>query len=154
MDVMRAVKERQQGNYPVSEQLLRTFVAADPYDPLAHFELAMTLGIQGRHREAAAEYREALRGRLSKNVEERAIIAYSSTLRALGEHLRAYRLLADAVARMPGNAGIRSLLGLVQCKLGMYRESVQTLTDVIVSTSDSDDVQRLSATLRHYADDM
>lgn len=151
---MRAAEERKSGNYRVAEDVLRSLVAADPYDPLAHFELAVTLGVQGRHREAAAEYREALRGQLSPGVEERAVIAYSSTLRALGEHLRAYRLLSDACTRMPGNAGLRSLLALVQCTLGMYRESVQNLTEVVVSTTDSEDVLRLASTLRHYAADL
>ncbi len=150
---MEARKLLAEGEYKrVAEELVFPQEAGRSADPEGHFLLGKALSRLGRHREAAAHFEIALEKGLHPRDDAEAVLTYVATLRSLGRYFAAATALRSAAERHPENHLFRALLALTEYKLGMYRESVEGLTRLLVETTSSGEIQRFTSLLIHYAE--
>src|SRR6056297_3113516 len=152
MTVSEARKLLAEGEYKkVADELAPGPTARGTSEPQEHFLLEKALSRLGRHKEAAAQFDLALKEGLPPREDAEAVLTYVATLRSLGRYFAAAQVLRQATDRHPENHLFRALLALTEYKLGMYRESVEGLTALLVETTSSGEIQRFTSLLLHYA---
>jgi len=152
MTLLEARKLLADGEYTlVAEELLPGPDPQDNAEPEVHFLLGKALSRLGRHKEASARFALAVGQGLSPEEDSEAVLTYVATLRSLGRYFAAAQVLRQATYRHPENHLFRALLALTEYKLGMYRESVEGLTSLLVETTSSGEIQRFTSLLLHYA---
>jgi tetratricopeptide (TPR) repeat protein len=124
----------------------------DDAGPEEHLLLAKALGRLGRHREAAEHFELSVGQGLPEREDAEAVVTYTATLRSLGRYFAASKVLRAAADRHKENHLFRALLALTEYKLGMYRESIDELTRLLVETTSSGELQRFTSLLLHYAE--
>lgn len=158
MTILEARRLLAGGEYKrVADELVPGQAAGSNAEPEGHLLLGKALSRLGRHKEAAVHFdnaleNDALKKGLSPREDTEAVITYVATLRSLGRYFAAARVLRGAADRHPKNHLFRALLALTEYKLGMYRESVEELTTLLVETSSSGEIQRFTSLLLHYAE--
>lgn len=152
MTLVEARKLLAEGEYRrVAEELLPAPEAGSNAPAEGHFLLGKALSRLGRHKEAAARFEMAVGKGLTAAEDAEAVLTYVATLRSLGRYFAAAQVLRQATDRHPENHLFRALLALTEYKLGMYRESVEGLTSLLVETTSSGEIQRFTSLLLHYA---
>lgn len=152
MTVSEARKLLAAGEYQrVAEELVPRS-AEDTVGTEEHFLVATAMSRLGRHKEAAIHFDRAVGRGLSPKEDAEAVITYTATLRSLGRYFAAAKVLRGATERHGDNPLFRALLALTEYKLGMYRESVEGLTSLLVETTSSGEIQQFTALLVHYAE--
>jgi tetratricopeptide (TPR) repeat protein len=128
---------RQIGYWHDSAALWQHALDVTPANALAHYNLGVFLGEQGKPAAAADQYRAALAidpayGRANANLGE--------ALLRLGKADEAEPYLAAAVRADPGSAGARTDLGLAQVRRGKVAEGAAQLAAVARTAPDSAEV--------------
>ena len=139
------------GEYQRVAQELVPGSAEDAGSAEGHFLVAKAMSRLGRQRDAAAHFDKAVGKDLAPKEDAEAVLTYTATLRSLGRYLAAAKVLRGAIERHEENPLFRALLALTEYKLGMYHESIEELTSLLVETTSSGEIQRFTSLLLHYA---
>ena len=134
----------------VVEQLM----ADQPGDPRLVFEYASALDAADDPARALPDYEAALGGGLREPHRHRAQIQGASTLRLLGDHGRALRLLDEVAVTHPGNAAAAAFRALVLSDVGRSTEAAADLVDALVDHVADDDVAAYRHSLHRYAGEL
>jgi cyanophycin synthetase len=127
-------------------------VKQHPGDARLMFELAGTHDAAGDGGWAIGLYEAALAGGLREPYRHRAQIQAASTLRNLGDHERALRLLDEVEVTHPGNVAVAAFRALVLVDAGRSGEAVADLVDAMVDRTADEDAVAYRRSLHAYAE--
>ena len=99
----------------------------------------------------SALYEGALAGGLREPYRHRAQIQAASTLRNLGDHERALRLLDEVEVTHPGNVAVAAFRALVLVDCGRAGDAVADLVDSLVDHAADEDAAAYRRSLHAYA---
>ena len=122
-----------------------------PGDVRLVFELAGAYDAAGDAARAIGLYEGALAGGLREPYRHRAQIQAASTLRNLGDHERALRLLDEVEVTHPGNAAVAAFRALVLVDAGRSGDAVADLVDSLVDHATDEDAAAYRRSLHAYA---
>jgi cyanophycin synthetase len=125
-------------------------VAQHPGDARLVFELAGAHDAAGDAGWAIGLYEAALAGGLREPYRHRAQIQAASTLRNLGDHERALRLLDEVEVTHPGNVAVAAFRALVLADTGRSVDAVADLVDVLVDRVADEDSAAYRRSLHAY----
>jgi cyanophycin synthetase len=122
-----------------------------PGDARLVFELAGAHDAAGDAARAIGLYEGALAGGLREPYRHRAQIQAASTLRNLGDHERALRLLDEVEVTHPGNVAVAAFRALVLVDIGRWGDAVADLVDSLVDHAIDEDAAAYRRSLHAYA---
>jgi cyanophycin synthetase len=125
--------------------------AQAPGDVRLVFELAGAHDAAGDAARAISLYEAALAGGLREPYRHRAQIQAASTLRNLGDHERALRLLDEVEVTHPGNVAAAAFRALVLVDAGRSGDAVADLVDSLVDHATDEDAAAYRRSLHAYA---
>ncbi|WP_404382607.1 tetratricopeptide repeat protein [Knoellia locipacati] len=128
--------------------------AAYPEDARITYEYGGTFDSAGHEQRAIELYRSALEGGLREPYRHRAVIQLASSLRNVGEHDEAVRLLDDLAAERPESVGIAGFRALALHSAGRPAEALGSLLAVVAHASTDEDVLRYRRSLTAYANEL
>jgi cyanophycin synthetase len=126
-------------------------VSQHPGDERLVFELAGAHDSAGDAARAIELYRSALAAGLREPYRHRAQIQAASTLRNLGDHDGALRLLHDVEVTHPGNVAAAASRALVLADAGRSEEAIAHLVDALVDRATDEDAVAYRRSLKRYA---
>jgi cyanophycin synthetase len=126
-------------------------VAQHPDDPRLAFELAGAHDAAGDSARAIGLYEGALASGLREPFRHRAQIQAASTLRNLGDHERALRLLDEVEVTHPGNIAVAAFRALALVDSGRVGDAVADLVDSLVDHAADEDAAAYRRSLHAYA---
>lgn len=128
--------------------------AAYPDDARITYEFAGTFDSAGQEQRAVELYREALNSGLREPFRHRAVIQLASSLRNLGEHEEAVRLLDELAADRPESIGIAGFRALALHSAGRSADALGSLLAAVAQASMDEDVLRYRRSLTAYAEEL
>ncbi len=128
--------------------------AADhPDDASVQFRAAAAHDRVGREAAAIPFYERAIALGLADPDEEAAAhLGLGSSLRVLGRHAEAVRILEDAVGRFPGHRALGAFLAMALHNRGRDREAVSLLLHLLAAPTGDLSVATYRASINFYAD--
>jgi cyanophycin synthetase len=126
-------------------------VSQHPGDERLVFELAGAYDAADDAARAIELYRSALAAGLREPYRHRAQIQAASTLRNLGDHDGALRLLDDVDVTHPGNVAATAFRALVLADTGRSADAVASLIDALVDRAADEDAAAYRRSLKRYA---
>jgi cyanophycin synthetase len=126
-------------------------VSEHPSDERLVFELAGAYDAAGDPALAIGLYRSALAAGLREPYRHRAQIQAASTLRNLGDHDGALRLLDDVDVTHPGNVAAAAFRALTLADAGRSGDAVADLVDALVDRAADEDAVAYRRSLKRYA---
>lgn len=120
-----------------------------PGDPRVHFEFGGSLDAAGRESKAIPEYRRAIELGLTGDDASRVLLQLGSSLRNVGEHEEAVRVLSEGRERFPDHAPIRFFLSLALHDAGRHREALAEAFELALSGPEPEEYGRA---MRGYLD--
>jgi len=126
-------------------------VSEHPSDERLVFELAGAYDAAGDPARAIGLYRSALAAGLREPYRHRAQIQAASTLRNLGDHDGALRLLDDVDVTHPGNVAAAAFRALTLADAGRSGDAVADLVDALVDRAADEDAVAYRRSLKRYA---
>lgn len=128
--------------------------AAYPNDARITYEFAGTFDSAGQEQRAVELYREALNSGLREPFRHRAVIQLASSLRNLGQHDAAVRLLDELALDRPESIGIAGFRALALHSAGRSADALGSLLAAVAHGSMDEDVLRYRRSLTAYAEDL
>jgi cyanophycin synthetase len=150
IDTGRALER--EGSEQQAIEHFRVLLAAYPDDARVEFEMAGAYDFAGFEAEAIPHYRRAIDLGLSGEDRPRAALQLGSSLRNVGQHEEAVRVLSDACAQYPDHTALRAFLALAQHSAGRSSAAVRTLFDALLARPDQ--LDGYGRALRYYADEL
>ncbi|HWI34149.1 MAG TPA: tetratricopeptide repeat protein [Lapillicoccus sp.] len=126
-------------------------VSQHPGDARLVFELAGAHDVAGDPARAIELYQSALAAGLREPYRHRAQIQAASTLRNLGDHDGALRLLDDVDLTHPGNVVATAFRALVLADTGRSGDAVANLLDALVERAADEDAVAYRGSVKGYA---
>jgi cyanophycin synthetase len=126
-------------------------VSEHPGDERLVFELAGAHDAADDPARAIELYRRALAAGLREPFRHRAQIQGASTLRNLGDHDGALRLLDDVEVSHPGNVAAAAFRALVLADIGRSGDAVADLVEALVDRAADEDAVAYRSSLKRYA---
>jgi cyanophycin synthetase len=126
-------------------------VSQHPRDARLVFELAGAHDVAGDPARAIGLYQSALAAGLREPYRHRAQIQAASTLRNLGDHDGALRLLDDVDLTHPGNVAATAFRALVLADSGRSGDAVANLLDALVERAADEDAVAYRGSVKRYA---
>jgi cyanophycin synthetase len=126
-------------------------VSQHPRDARLVFELAGAHDVAGDPARAIELYQSALAAGLREPYRHRAQIQAASTLRNLGDHDGALRLLDDVDRTHPGNVAATAFRALVLADSGRSGDAVANLLDALVERAADEDAVAYRGSVKRYA---
>jgi cyanophycin synthetase len=126
-------------------------VSQHPRDARLVFELAGAHDVAGDPARAIELYQSALAAGLREPYRHRAQIQAASTLRNLGDHDGALRLLDDVDLTHPGNVAATAFRALVLADSGRSGDAVANLLDALVERAADEDAVAYRGSVKRYA---
>jgi cyanophycin synthetase len=126
-------------------------VSQHPRDARLVFELAGAHDVAGDPARAIGLYQSALAAGLREPYRHRAQIQAASTLRNLGDHDGALRLLDDVDRTHPGNVAATAFRALVLADSGRSGDAVANLLDALVERAADEDAVAYRGSVKRYA---
>ncbi len=123
-----------------------------PADPRAHFEFGGSLDAAGHEAGAIPEYRQAIELGLAGDDMPRVLLQLGSSLRNVGEHEEAVRVLSEGGERFPGHAPLRFFLSLALHDAGRHQKAISEALGLAFSRPDSDEMADYGRVMRRYLD--
>ena len=125
-----------------------------PDDARIAYEYGGTFDSAGQPERAIELYREALGAGLREPFRHRAVIQLASSLRNVGGHDEAVRLLDELARDRPESIGIAAFRALALQSAGRPEEALGSLLAAVAHESMDEDVQRYRRSLTAYAADL
>lgn len=140
------------GNEDDAVAHFRRLAERHPGEPRAHFEFGGSLDAAGREAEAIPEYRRAIELGLADDDVPRVLLQLGSSLRNVGEHDEAVRVLSEGRERFSGHAPMRFFLALALHDAGRHREALAEALELALS--DPGETGEYGRAMRRYVDEL
>jgi tetratricopeptide (TPR) repeat protein len=145
---------RQEDKLDESEELLLALLEEYPYDPMVLFEVGGTYDLMGLESEAIPYYEQAIEEGLEGPELLECLICLGITHRAIGDFPEAVEALEQAVNDFPDDNGSKCFLALAYYSSEQYSEAVQLLLDLLLTTTNDEQILSYADTLDFYKDNL
>lgn len=158
MDKEETIKQakslRQEDKLNESEELLLALLDEYPDDPLVLFEVGGAYDVMGLESEAIPYYERAIDEGLDGSELLECLICLGITHRAIGDFQEAVDALERAVNEFPDDNSSKSFLALAYYSNEQYSEAVQLLLDLLLTTTNDEQILSYVDTLDFYKDNL
>jgi Tfp pilus assembly protein PilF len=129
--ILAVVAHAQAETWATNETLWRQAVAVTSDNPRAHIELGVVYGHEARHAEAEAEFKQALRMKLS-NVDAKDLFTnLSGALLSQGKDAEAIPQLKQAIELDPARVDLRHQLALAYARVGNGDDAIASWREAV-----------------------
>ncbi|MCK5924016.1 MAG: tetratricopeptide repeat protein, partial [Methylococcales bacterium] len=137
-----------------SQTLLLALLEAHPDDPLVQYEVGGSYDVIGEDHQAIPYYMQAVGNGLDGDDLQECLVCLGSSLRYTGQSTTAVETLEDVVERFPDNQSGKVFLGMSYYSDGQYGAAVRTLLEVILDTTEDEDILGYEGALGYYKDNL
>ncbi|CAM3701769.1 Tetratrico peptide repeat protein [Vibrio aerogenes CECT 7868] len=152
--ITQAIELRKNGKHQASRDLLTQLLNDNGYSGKAHLHIAWSYDNEGREREAIAHYRSSLSGNLSSTERFDALFGLACTLRCVGDYAKALHYFGQTIEEYPDSPEVKPFFAMCLYNSGRYKEAVSLLLELLVSTTDSQEIQAYQRAISLYAKDL
>lgn len=158
MDKEKTIKQakalRREDKLEESEELLLALLDEYPDDPLVLFEVGGAYDVMGLESEAIPYYERAIDEGLEGPELLECLICLGITHRVIGDFQESVDALEQAVDDFPDDNGSKTFLALAYYSNEQYSEAVQLLLDLLLQTSNDEQILSYADTLDFYKDNL
>ena len=152
LDDVRAL--RRSGQHDEAHAVAVQLAAQAPHDAQVQFETACTCDYLGLEADAVPYYQAALRGTLSPDDRQSALLGLGSTYRTLGRYADAEATLLQGVREFPDGNAIKVFLAMALHNNGRSKQAVELLLKLLAATSGDAAIQDYRRAIELYAEDV
>jgi len=152
--IERARELRDKDELELSQELLLKLLAEHPDDPLVLFEVGGSYDVIGREDKAIPYYRQAIDEGLDGEDLQECLVCLGSSLRVVGQAAEAVEVLEEAAEDFPEDNSGKVFLALAYYSNGLHREAVQLLLELLLATTDDEDILAYEDPLSYYKDNL
>lgn len=152
--IERAKQLRSEDSLEESQELLFELLSEYPDDPEVLFEVGGSFDVMGLEPEAMPYYRQAIDSGLEGEALAECLICLGSSQRLVGDFQDAVDTLEEAVEEFPESESAKAFLALAYYSNEQYTESVSLLLDLIVRTTNDDELRVYGDTLDYFKDNL
>ncbi|CAM3652290.1 tetratricopeptide repeat protein [Parendozoicomonas haliclonae] len=152
--IEQAIQLRKAGQYAQSLETLQALVADPLLGARAHLYIAWNYDAQGLEREAIPHYQQALNGQLEAGERFDVLLGLASSLRCLGEYKQAADYFVMAREEFPNKQEILPFQAMNLYNTGDAKAAVAMLLNLLVETTNSEDIRAYQDAIRFYAEDL
>ncbi|HCB50020.1 MAG TPA: hypothetical protein DEP47_10970 [Chloroflexi bacterium] len=145
---------RQEDKLNESEELLLALLEEYPDDPLVLFEVGGAYDVMGLETEAIPYYERAIDEGLEGPELLECLICLGISQRAIGDFQEAVDALEQAVNDFPDDNSSKTFLALAYYSNQQYSESVRLLLDLLLTTTNDEQILSYADTLDFYKDNL
>lgn len=145
---------RQEDKLDESEELLLALLEEYPDDPLVLFEVGGAYDVMGLESEAIPYYERAIDEGLEGPELLECLICLGITHRVIGDFQEAVDALEQAVDDFPDDNSSKTFLALAYYSNEQYSEAVQLLLDLLLRTTNDEQILSYTDTLDFYKDNL
>lgn len=154
MTLQRAQQLRAAGRHEEAREVLTALARSQPADAVVQYEAACVHDFLGLEAEAVPLYLAALNGELPAPLRRGAYAGLGSTYRTLGLFQRAHDTLVQGLAEFPQASELRVFLAMACYNLGEHKSAVESLLQILASTTSDPDLKAYSRAIELYAQDI
>jgi tetratricopeptide (TPR) repeat protein len=137
--------------YLRANALLLQLASDHPDDSLILYHCACSFDALGKEHDAVPFYEQAIAKGLSGRDLEGAYLGLGSTYRTIGDYEKSRLVLQKGIEHFPENQALRVFLALTLYNLNEHRRAVESLLQVLLETSDDQNILRYKRALSFYA---
>lgn len=152
--IKHAIELRNEGHYQASRSLLNGLLENDEYAAKAHLHIAWAYDKEGLEQTAIEHYQLALSGTLSLAERFDVLFGLASTYRSLGFYLEALSYFERVISEYPKSIEVTPFYAMCLYNLGRHKEAVSLLLELLVSTTNSDDIKEYQRAILLYTKDL
>jgi tetratricopeptide (TPR) repeat protein len=152
--IERAKELRREDKLEESQDLLLELLDMYPNDPVVLFEAGGSFDVLGLEPEAMPYYRQAIDQGLEGELLGECMICLGSSQRLVGDYEEAVVTLEEASEQFPDSDGSKAFLALAYYSNDQHEEAVRLLLDLLVRTTNSDELQAYAGALDYYKDNL
>ena len=152
--IKRAISLRKQSRFAESRSLLASLLGSKEHEAQAHLHIAWTYDNEGKESLAVDHYVAAISGDLAVNERFEALLGLASTYRSLGLYHDALRYFDIALAEYPNALEIKPFYAMCLYNLGRHKEAVALLLELLVTTTNSEEIRQYQRAITLYAKDL
>jgi len=152
--IERARELRDKDELELSQELLLKLLAEHPDDPLVLFEVGGSYDVMGREDTAIPYYRQAIDEGLEGEDLQECLVCLGSCLRVVGQAAEAVEALEEAVEDFPEDNSGKAFLALAYYSNGQHRDAVQLLLELLLETTEDEDILAYEDPLSYYKDNL
>ncbi|HIF5636932.1 tetratricopeptide repeat protein [Vibrio parahaemolyticus] len=152
--IKQAIVLRKQAKYKESRILLAELLNDENYSAKAHLQIAWSYDNEGKEREAIEHYLSSLSGRLSKTERFDALFGLACTYRSVGNYSEAVGYFEQTLNEYPDSIEAKPFYAMCLYNVGRHKEATSLLLDLLVSTTDSNEIKQYQRAISLYAKDL
>ena len=152
--IKHAITLRKQSRFAESRSLLASLLDSKEHVAQAHLNIAWTYDNEGKESLAVDHYVAAISGDLAVNDRFEALFGLASTYRSLGLYHDALSYFDIALAEYPNALEIKPFYAMCLYNLGRHKEAVALLLELLVTTTNSEDIRQYQRAITLYAQDL
>lgn len=130
---------------------LKSLDERHPNVPEINYQIAWSCDVVGLAADALPYYEKAVALGLSPNELSGALLGLGSTLRTLGQHARAVKVLRSGKHQFPENREFDVFLALALHDLGHHGEAMQLMIETLCDTTEDPGLTAYQRAIRHAA---
>jgi tetratricopeptide (TPR) repeat protein len=148
----KAIQLRTEKRFEESKSVLNELLTLAPDDASYNYHMAWLHDNLGLEEQAIPYYEKSLKGELSTEEKQGALLGFGSTLRCLGKFERSIEVFNDAIENYPDNNSFKVFLALAQFELGQTKVAFSGLLKQLALTTADIDIARYKRALLETAD--
>jgi tetratricopeptide (TPR) repeat protein len=152
--LLQAKELRQADELEESQAVLLALLEEYPNDPKVLFEVGGAFDVMGYEPDAIPYYRQAIEAGLDGVELQECLICLGSSHRNVGDFSEAVEVLENAAEQYPENKSIQAFLALAYYSDEQYEEAVRVLMELLLETTDDEDILAYADTLDFYKDNL
>ncbi|AQM66605.1 Tetratrico peptide repeat protein [Vibrio campbellii] len=152
--INQAIELRKTEKHHESRALLKTLLNEKAYTAKAHLQIAWSYDNEGKEHDAVTHYQLSLKGTLSSVERFDALFGLASTYRSIGEYAEAIKYFEQALSEYPDAIEVQPFYAMCLYNLGRHKEATSLLLELLLSTTDSDAINKYQRAISLYAQDL
>jgi tetratricopeptide (TPR) repeat protein len=149
-----ALDLRRSGRHDEARALLCDLAAKYPHDAKVQYQAACVHDFLGLESEAVPFYLACLDGTLPAEDRLGALLGLGSTYRTLGRYAEAEAVLLKAIQEFPQANELKVFLAMVFYNLGRSKEAIESLLQLLATTTSDSGIKQYARALALYARDI
>lgn len=152
--IQKARELRDNDQLEESLELLLSMLENFEEDPVVLFEVGGAYDVLGMAPEAIPYYEEAIVNGLDGPELEECYVCLGTSHRVIGDFSESIEILEEALDRFPESNTAKAFLALSYYGNKQYAKSVQSLMEIILETTDDEEVQSYADSLEYLKDNL
>lgn len=152
--IAKARELRKNDELEASQELLLELLAEYPKDAVVLYEVGGAYDVLEEEKSAIPYYDKAIKAGLEGDDLQECYICLGSCYRNVGEFETAVSILKQAEQKFPERNSIKAFLALAQYSDAQEDEAVRILIDLLLKTTEDEDILAFADTLDYYKDNL